>query len=77
MNDSDLDNRRKISASLLALTTNNQDNLVSPITFKILVASRPDPSTKLVSDQCIQMKFESQTDEDIKFYVEKSLASLR
>ncbi|KAH7319435.1 hypothetical protein BKA65DRAFT_102242 [Rhexocercosporidium sp. MPI-PUGE-AT-0058] len=76
MDESELLNRRKIAMSLLELTTARPDDLKSSIIFKVLVASRPDPMTEVVSDRCIRMNFESQTDEDIRLYVENSLTSL-
>ncbi|KAL2063622.1 hypothetical protein VTL71DRAFT_5427 [Oculimacula yallundae] len=76
MDESELANRRKIATSLLQLTTDNQRNDGSTIVFKVLVASRPDPMTEVVSDRCIRMIFEDQTDNDIKIYIENSLGSL-
>ncbi|KAH6711289.1 hypothetical protein BKA61DRAFT_88438 [Leptodontidium sp. MPI-SDFR-AT-0119] len=76
MDESELLNRRKIATSLLDLTTNHSESFSCPITIKVLVASRPDPTTEAASDRCIRMNFESQTDQDMRLYIEKSLASL-
>ncbi|KAH7403242.1 hypothetical protein BKA64DRAFT_444322 [Cadophora sp. MPI-SDFR-AT-0126] len=73
MDESEILNRRKIATSLRRLASHPEQNA---IIFKVLVASRPDPTTDVVSDRCIRMIFEAQTDNDIKVFVEKSLEAL-
>lgn len=73
MDESQFLNRRRIATSLLDLASHPND---WPITFKVLVASRPDPTTDSASDRCVRMLLESHTDEDIECYVETSLATL-
>ena len=73
MDESELLNRRRIATSLLDLASHPND---WSIIFKVLVASRPDPTTDSASDKCIWMLLETQTDEDIELFVEISLAEL-
>lgn len=70
MDESDRDERRKIVSSLLHVGNHDAE---WPVTFKVFIASRPDPVFNIVSNKCIFMLLEDETSGDIRTFVDGEL----
>jgi hypothetical protein len=70
MDESEREQRLKIVSSLLKIS-NSLENW--PVTFKIIVASRPDSLTGAVSRKCISIHLEDETPLDILTFVDREI----
>lgn len=70
MDESDREQRLKIVSSLLKISNYPES---WPITFKVIVASRPDSLTGAISRKCVSILLEEETTSDILTVVDREL----